>query len=313
MLDAHLHPERPIRLRKVRGVADVLNATFQFLRQNYAAVGKSLLLIAGPPTVLASASGSIYQVFAFGLAGGALPGMGLGLSALMMFLMGVLSLTLTATVATGLVTLYLTDGPEGLAVRRVWTFTRSVFWRVLLALLLLGVVLVLGMLIVIVPCLGALGYLAGFFYFAVVFSVLVPMLLNERVGIFEALGRCRRLVRGYWWPTCGVLVVAVILYLLISLWTTIPYYTMLMLTTLHGIEGSAPGSLTSLGLVATSVVAGLCGTVLYSIPYTAAAVHYYNLVERKARVGLRERVEALAPAPAGPSPSASFAPEGGDG
>ena len=54
-------------------------------------------------------------------------------------------------------------------------------------------------------------------YLFVAWSVAVPALLGEQLGITAALGRSRALVRGRFWPCAGVLILAVLLALIVTL------------------------------------------------------------------------------------------------
>jgi len=60
---------------------------------------------------------------------------------------------------------------------------------------------VVGLILLIVPGIWIYG----------MWSVAVPALLVERTGPVSALGRSGRLVKGRWWPTAGVLIVATIM------------------------------------------------------------------------------------------------------
>jgi hypothetical protein len=84
-------------------------------------------------------------------------------------------------------------GSLAFALRRV----HSILWVTFLG----GLVAFLGLLACIVP--GIWLYVA--------FAVAVPALLTEGVRGRRALGRSRRLVKGRWWPTFGVIVLGSIL------------------------------------------------------------------------------------------------------
>ena len=77
--------------------------------------------------------------------------------------------------------------------------------RRLLPLILLEVIfyigLILGLVLLIIP---------GIWLYAA-WSVRVPALVVERAGPFRALGRSRRLVKGRWWPTAGVLLISTVM------------------------------------------------------------------------------------------------------
>jgi hypothetical protein len=75
-----------------------------------------------------------------------------------------------------------------------------------------------------VSFLAFLGIFAAFFlfvvpavYLAVAWSIAVPVLLGENLRGRRALSRSRALVRGRWWPCCGVLVLAVVLAAIVAL------------------------------------------------------------------------------------------------
>jgi hypothetical protein len=77
--------------------------------------------------------------------------------------------------------------------------------RRLLPLIALQIVyaigLVIGFVLLIIPGIWLYG----------AWSVRVPAMVIERAGPFRALGRSRRLVKGRWWPTAGVLLVSQIM------------------------------------------------------------------------------------------------------
>jgi hypothetical protein len=79
------------------------------------------------------------------------------------------------------------------ALRRI----HSILWVTLLG----GLLVVLGLVACIVP--GIWLYVS--------FAVAVPALLMEDVRGRRALGRSRRLVRGRWWPTFGILILGALL------------------------------------------------------------------------------------------------------
>jgi hypothetical protein len=110
---------------------------------------------------------------------------------------------LASTVATGacykaVASAYLGEAPSwrgslGFALRRL----HSILWVTILG----GVLAVLGLVFCIVP--GV--------YLWVAFAVAVPVLLTEGIKGRRALGRSRRLVRGRWWPTFGLLLLGFLL------------------------------------------------------------------------------------------------------
>lgn len=128
----------------------------------------------------------------------------------------------------------------------------------LLAMLILYYVgLIAGLILLIIP---------GIWLYAS-WSVATPSLLIEHANPFRALGRSRRLVRGRWWPTAGVLLVAFV-----------------MVAVLGGV---IEGLLTALALtshpsiVFASVIVALASAAATIVlnPFTAAVITvlYYDL------------------------------------
>jgi hypothetical protein len=61
---------------------------------------------------------------------------------------------------------------------------------------------------------GVIGGLAGLclmIWLYVQFAVAAPVLVIERRGVFGSLARARRLVRGRWWRTCGILLLTLLI------------------------------------------------------------------------------------------------------
>lgn len=71
--------------------------------------------------------------------------------------------------------------------------------------------------------LTAIGIVFGFVllvvpgvYLLTIWAVTAPVIVVERRGVFEALGRSRRLVRGNGWPVLGALLVAILIGIVVT-------------------------------------------------------------------------------------------------
>ena len=69
-------------------------------------------------------------------------------------------------------------------------------WTVVGVSIVAGIAIALGLVLLIVPGL----------YLMTIWSVVVPVVVLERLGVFQAMGRSRELVRGYGWTVFGVIV-----------------------------------------------------------------------------------------------------------
>jgi hypothetical protein len=177
------------------------------------------------------------------------------------------------------------DQPVGAAASLRFAVRRAPALFVLYILIYLG--LIVAFLLFIIP--GVWLYAA--------WSVAVPALLIERLGPFRAPGRSRRLVKGRWWATAAVLIVAT-----------------LMVTLINGaIEAvliaiaSLPSRPSLLLAVLASTLSGVIATTI-TAPFLAAAVTllYYDLRVRREGYDLHVLADQLG------IPSASM-PAGTDG
>ena len=295
-----MQTESVINLRKVRDVGDVLNDTFRFIRQNIRVLGKSLLFIAGPAIVLSAIPSAMLQVSGFGMdptdpTGATMAGSLMGLYLVLVIVFSMAASVLSVTVVHSTVMLYQDYGPGGFEVQDVWEMTKTHFWTILLAILLIAVMVMVPAIIAIIPCLGGLAYIVGLVYFMVSIAPLFPMLVREEIGIVEGMKRSMALVKEHWWATLGVVFVAFIIYSMLGGLFMVPYYIFFFINMMHTIDGTSVNSLIQIGMVVSSAVGSLGTVLLYSIPLVAIALHYFNLVERKERTGLMTAIEAIDP------------------
>jgi hypothetical protein len=134
----------------------------------------------------------------------------------------------------------------------------SVLWLVVLESLLLAAAFVL----LVVPAI----------WLAFAWSLVIPVLLTEDVRGRRALGRSFRLVRGRWWRTAGVVVVAFVIGTFAALLVTVPFDVIA--------TAAAPDNLLVAFLARTT--GGIVGSVV-STPLIAAFITlvYFDLRARK--------------------------------
>ena len=145
---------------------------------------------------------------------------------------------------------------------------------------------------------GSSGVGVGFllipiFYFLVVYasvamSLFFPVLWLEDRGLFASVGRCFQLIKGHWWATFGLILVATFLQSMLTIVFAIPQYAVMFgkMLQLPGLNSDV------LGLVAQCIYAvGIIFT--YTLPLLALIFQYYNLVERREGHGLRLLVNQL--------------------
>lgn len=133
--------------------------------------------------------------------------------------------------------------------------------------------LIRSVLPVLMPLIGAglltaVGIFFGFIllvvpgvYLLTIWAVTAPVIVVERRGVFDALGRSRRLVRGNGWPVLGTFLVAILIGLVV--------------TVILNAVGSGISDDPILGVVFYA----LASTVTAPIEALVAAVLYFRLLE----------------------------------
>jgi hypothetical protein len=118
-----------------------------------------------------------------------------------------------------------------------------------------------GLLVAIGAGLGLLLLVAPGLYLFTIWAVTAPVIMVERRGVFDALGRSRQLVRGYGWPVLGVIVVALLIGIVVAILLTI-----------------AADAITD-GEIVGAVFSTLAATVTAPIEGLVASVLYFRLLE----------------------------------
>ena len=315
--------ETLIDYHQTRDFGKKMNVTFEFLRQNFKALGKSILMIAGPPVLLASLLlGSFFQdIFsnAFNqMSPGSNPMLGLFASpgfwmkiGLMIVFILVSSVASLATI-NNYILLYEEKKTNKIEVSEVWERVRETFMMYLgtcFLFTLLAIAVYIGLFIPVAllgavsPILIGFGFLAMVLvvaYFFVASSLIFIIRSYEKMGFMEALVRSFRLVRGKWWSTFGIILVLYLIAGTISYVFLIPFYIVTVISSLHnaGVEGfeSTGSSFGILSMVLLTLYY-LAQMLLYALPSVGIAFQYFNLVERKEARGLMSQISSFGQVP----------------
>ena len=307
-----------IEYHKTRDFGKKINATIEFIKQNFKPLFKAMLFIAGPPIIL----GSILMAQILDNFMNILTYSTQGLDPELDELMGLIGPAIGAAVFLILggttiiavvydyVILYEKQG-KNITVQEVWELTKKSFWRVLGTMMLYVVVLLLAYLVMLIPTfllallspaltfIGILVFYTGAIYVVVTFSLIFIVMAYEKVNFATAISRCFQLIKSKWWSTCGLFVVTGLIQSVISSIFFIPWYIIFILSMLH----TADATFDEPGMVAQAI-GTLCllfylviSYLLYCIPLIAIAFQYFNLVELKESKGLMAKIETFGTSP----------------
>lgn len=303
-----------IQFRKTRGVADVLNVTFRFVRAEWRLLIRSLFYFAAPLLIVGVgffSVGSLDTLFAL------LQDPAGGFQSPGLFFAGVALLILCTSVGTALgvtgvlavVRLYEERGPNAFGLEEVWTLTRDRLLRVFGTQMLVGLAFMVAIPIVIIPCLGFVAFLAWVVFLSVRYLFLaVPIQVLEEGSFFDAFRRASSLVKGAFWQTAGVFLLAYVAQSIVGSLFVLPFQSLMFVSEFHDID---PAALTGWlgGLVAALFVLSMVGSLLMAaLMYLAAAFQYYSLAEQKEAASVEARVERLEQEAAAVSSSPSSPP-----
>lgn len=316
-----------IEYHHTRDFSRKMNATFEFIKQNWKSLGKASIVIAGPPVLIASLlMGSFYgEIFNIGNIGSN-PDAALGIFTsaqfwvqlvLAMILFMLASVMSIATI-NNYILLYEELKTNDIPTSLVWERVRATFTMYLGTTFLFSVtIMAAGFVVAIV--LGAMSAISsallifgiwaaviGMFY--VLFGASLTFIIRayENTGFFPALMRSFNLVKGKWWSTFGLIMVLYFIMALISYIPVIPVYIVMGVTVFHNVSSDPNANpMEGMGSIMT-ILTTLYYTVqmiLSAFPNIGIAFQYFNLVERKEARGLMASIDSFGePAPP-PSPT----------
>ncbi len=302
------------RLRPM-GVGDILDETFQLYRANFGLVVATVAVVRVISTVLTIALGVIFVASSFSSLSSFAQTYGNDQTAALNELRGIagrliaygLLIFLISTILTALQNAALAVSISNrylgrtisvgeayrLSFARLGALMAAQLWIIVRAILAFIVYSIL--LAIVAGVLGArlsalLGMVGGLFfiYFGVSWALTTQVVMLDNMGGFVATGRSRSLVRGYWWKSFGVILVAVVLVWIINLIVT-------------RITGSAFGVS---GIVVSGIVNLIIGILLAPIQSIALTLLFYDLKIRKEAFDLEAMVGQLS-SPASPPPYSS--------
>jgi hypothetical protein len=311
---------KAIEFHRTRDFSNKMNITFEFLRQNYKGLGKSLLFIAGPPVIVTGLLMGSFMVnlqsLTTGMARFGSPDAMLRSFATPTFLLEVLLAVVFAVVSSVMavatinnyILVYDEKKSNQIEFGEVWERVRSTFWMyfgtMFFFFLLLMAFYLIIVIVVVVLIKISMGFvvLAGFALFFLLCYAMIAVSLTffirayEQKGFFEAIGRSIMLVQGKWWSTFGLLMVLYIVGATVSYVFAMPYYALTFVNAMHSTSTGTfeePSSAMHYLSIAFFSLYYMVQVLLSSLPNIGVAFQYFNLVERKEAPGLLKHIDNL--------------------
>lgn len=309
-----------INYHRSRDFSRKMNATFEFIRQNFKPLLKSIIFIAGPPVLIASLLMATFMddlmSFSRSSMTGSNPEMALNYFMSISFWVQMMLLAISLVVA-GVMTLsavnnymllYEEKRTNKIEVHDVWNRVRDTFGMYLSTTILFTVLYIAVIIVMMIPFalfaaispvlvfFGVFIFIGLLFYIVISISLTFFVRAYERIGFFESLARSFKLVQGKWWSTFGLIVILYIVASFASMIFYIPGYILTMINMLHSLESGAvaePSSTMQLITVILMTFYYLVSMVMNALPNIGIAFQYFNLVELKEAKGLLTSIESF--------------------
>ncbi len=306
-----------IIFQKKRDFGDKLNASFEFVRQNFKPLITAIFRIVGIPLILLGVVGGVfYYYYAQFLLAPDFESELIGVFIIVMVLMMVIGIAFYALFMGTIyeyIKQYIDHGPGGVDINGLGGLVRKrLGYHVMTILGLIGIYIgVMAIPILLVAFLAqqaeALAFVAVLMifvltpvglYLAISLSLFFVIRTQEDISLGEAFSRCFKLIKGKWWSTFGLLFVMGIIQAMAGWIVMIPYYIIIFVMGFSG-EAELLGDLENLSMVlivvtvlfyALNLIVSLLGSML---SYIALAFQYYNLVEMKEATGLMQRLDTF--------------------
>ncbi len=278
---------QPIQFKKERDFGELFNATFAFIRQEFSKFGKMMLyyvvpflLALGILMVLVqkaqinsmtqmSAQGNFFGMF--------------GRIGWYSILTGILALFTQAIILAntyGYIYLYVEKGKDGFTIKEVWDLAKTKLLSVIGASIVVSLIVGLGFVLCIIPGI----------YLGVSLSVIFIVMFYEKKEFGDAFSRSFDLTKLDFWNTLLILVVLYVIVIVIGYVLAIPTMAAGVGSMLTSVRTGSEVANMSTGIIILSTIINVVSYLLYTIPYVAISFQYFNLLEKKEKPSLEEKI-----------------------
>jgi len=299
--------EEKIELKKKRSFSDVINATFYFIKQEYKLFWKMIILYTGIPVLVYSIFSTIYFRNTFNLFIKIISNpkqaqqfsQGFSNQLLLIYVLSIIMYLFFYGLTYAYVIQYTNNNNKIDSLHNVWSLFVHKFLSLLgytfMSLIIIGLgYLIIVMLISIIgiPFIMGLGVFAtvlAMIYVLIVFSFILIVKLNEDEPYLESVRRCFYLVKGHWWQTFWLIVIALIIGFAVSIALTLPITSYV---TAKGFLSDSK-SIDMIPAIIVSVASTITTILSTPILPMILAFQYYSLRDHKDNSSLIDRINSI--------------------
>lgn len=275
----------PIILLQQRDFGQKINATFDFVVQNFKPLAISLLYIAGPLSLvggffMGSYQSGILEMQKSVLESGSSSFDGIYQMVGTVFLLS-FSLILANIISSLVIGAYFLEyeaGNRNITPEIVWNRLKGYIGKALIFNFVMGIAVVAGIVFFLLPGI----------YLGVTLSLMTMILMRENLDLGDTFRRCFYLIKDKWWSTFGLLFVMGIVSSIIGYAFQIPTLILTIMSSLQVKLANTEVLMTISGVIGT-----VGGGLVRSLVLIAIVFQYYNLVERREGSGILDAIDNI--------------------
>ncbi|MBC8034240.1 MAG: hypothetical protein H7Y03_08850 [Chitinophagaceae bacterium] len=278
--------QQKIELRRLRDFGENLNDTFQFIRLNFKPLLATFFAICGVFMVTMAIFSGLYQSNTMSrlesiVSGAALQDGGFlqifGIGYFLLLLSMWLTYVMMQVTVTAYIKFYVENDGATPSIENVWDIVKRYFFKVLLYSIPIVLLQLVGFVFCVLP-----GIWLG-----VVMIPFVSVVIIEDQNFSSAFNRCFEIIKENFWTSLLLYFVALLIY---------SFMSNVIGLIVGGIVGftayfTTKDIGTTLGVV-TSLF-NMFSLTFYLVFLVSAALHYFNLVEKRDGTGLLSRIEGI--------------------
>jgi hypothetical protein len=279
-----------IKLAQRRDFSSVINAAFEFFKQEGKLFMKTMLTYTGIPVIVMIAT-MVYMVMQFvngqfsGLFNSPEP-----LSIISFFipffifiLLGIVVQVLVLAASYGYMKVYHEKGKGNFSPSDVGQLIVKKFFPIIGYSIVIGLLMMAGFLFFIIPGI----------YFAIILSLIFPILFVEDNGLSKNFTRCFQVIKDNWWLTFAVLIVASIIIGIVGSIVSVPlqFYLQFKLPTI--MQSGDWSQVNVPFLVISYVLVIILSVYLRSFVYVVTGLQYFSLNEKDGSTTIMDRINQI--------------------